>query len=80
MEAELLTVLGRIPAPEDRDVATQLANIERSPFTTVTIQSYRMMIILYTDRRRKSVKLARKSFRKEDLSSPGFRPSLKKQS
>lgn len=30
MEAELLTVLGRIPAPDDRDLPTQLANIERS--------------------------------------------------
>ena len=30
MEAELLTVLGRIPAPDDRDMATQLAAIERS--------------------------------------------------
>jgi hypothetical protein len=30
MEAELLTVLGHIPAPDDRDVPTQLENIERS--------------------------------------------------
>ena len=33
MEAELLTVLGRIPAPDDRDLATQLTNIERSEVT-----------------------------------------------
>ena len=33
MEAELLTVLGRIPAPDDRDLATQLANIERLEVT-----------------------------------------------
>ncbi|CAI7993402.1 DNA repair protein RAD50 [Geodia barretti] len=30
MEAELLTVLGHIPAPDDRDVPTQLENIERT--------------------------------------------------
>lgn len=30
MEAELLTVLGRIPAPDDRDLTTELATIERS--------------------------------------------------
>ena len=29
MEAELLTVLGRIPGPDDRDVATQLETIEK---------------------------------------------------
>ena len=33
MEAELLTVLGRIPAPDDRDLATQLDSIERSEVT-----------------------------------------------
>lgn len=33
MEAELLTVLGHIPAPDDRDVASQLENVERSGIT-----------------------------------------------
>ena len=37
MEAELLKVLGHIPAPDDRDVATQLENIERS---RIIISSY----------------------------------------
>ena len=30
MEAELLAVLGHIPAPDDRDLASQLTTIERS--------------------------------------------------
>ena len=35
MEAELLTVLGRIPAPEDRDVSSQLEGIERYVYHTL---------------------------------------------
>ena len=33
MEAELLTVLGHIPAPDDRDLATQLNSTQRSEVT-----------------------------------------------
>ena len=36
MESELLTILGHIPAPDDRDLAAQLATIERCRCTCYT--------------------------------------------
>ena len=36
MEAELLTVLGHIPAPDDRDLATQLNSTQRSEVTATS--------------------------------------------
>ena len=73
MEAELLTVLGRIPAPDDRDLATQLTSIERSVYACSL--EVALLNFVHIGAKIKSCRQVRSSFRKGDLSSPDSRPS-----
>ena len=84
MEAELLTVLGHIPAPDDRDVPTQLENIERSR-TAWTIYSDILchvvgVVCVYVGPRTGSCRVARSSFRRDGLGSPDSRLNWRRQS
>ena len=93
MEAELLTVLGRIPAPEDRDVSSQLEGIEKYIYISHT-QKYKhtytgahmgcACVTMYgcvcIGPRARSSGSARSSFRRDSLGSPEYRPSWRRQS
>ena len=79
-----MTVLGHIPAPDDRDVPTQLENIERSR-TVWTIYSDILchvvgVVCVYVGPRTGSCRVARSSFRREGLGSPDSRLNWRRQS
>ena len=84
MEAELLTVLGHIPAPDDRDVPTQLENIIERSRVIRTMFSDMCQVVgfvcVYVGPRTGSCRVARSSFRREGLGSPDSRLNWRRQS